>query len=354
MLLLQHPRERRMPVGTARMAHLSLPGSILRSALDFSNDDLVQRAIRGPGPAYVLFPGPQSLPVQSLPQQGPLTLVVLDGTWSQARKLLTLNPWLQTLPRVGFTPRTASAYQIRQQPAPGCVSTIEALAEILSYVEPDGGRFERLLDPFVEMVDRQLRFETEVATTRHSRKRRRSTRVSLGQTLSSFGTRLLMVQGEANAWPTRAIDRPPPEVVHWTAAGADGRAFDAIMAPAYPLGPSVARYIELSADRLKAGEDPIAAQGRWTAFRRPDDVVLVWGTYHLGLVRRAGWPLPETVLDLRNLLSQERRQHLGDVENTAAALFPGHACVNTVGRGRRRLGALQTLVNGLMGADEIP
>ena len=46
-----------------------------------------------------------------------LTLIALDGTWWQARKLLNLNPGLAALPRVAFTPRRLSDYRIRRQPA---------------------------------------------------------------------------------------------------------------------------------------------------------------------------------------------------------------------------------------------
>jgi len=35
-VLLQHPREARNPMGTARMAHLSLEGSRLLAGIDFS------------------------------------------------------------------------------------------------------------------------------------------------------------------------------------------------------------------------------------------------------------------------------------------------------------------------------
>src|SRR6185295_13442341 len=55
VLLLQHPREQRMAIGTARMAHLSLPGSALRVGTDFSADPVVTAALADPSPPYVLF-----------------------------------------------------------------------------------------------------------------------------------------------------------------------------------------------------------------------------------------------------------------------------------------------------------
>jgi DTW domain-containing protein len=168
VLLLQHPRERRVGVGTARMAHLALPNSLLRVGVDFRRDPLVQDALAG-GDAQLLFPGPEARDVAELRAGAPasLTLVVLDGTWWHARKLLKLNPALAALPRLCFTPAQGSSYRIRRQPAPFCVSTIEALAHALAVLEPGAVTFERLLDPFHAMVSLQERFAAEVQAHRH-------------------------------------------------------------------------------------------------------------------------------------------------------------------------------------------
>lgn len=103
------------------MAHLALPGSRLRVGLDFAEDPEVLAALADSRGTYVLFPGPEALPVQQLPRDRPITLIVLDGTWSQARKLLKLNPPIAGLRRVAFRPRKPSAYVIRRQPADSCV-----------------------------------------------------------------------------------------------------------------------------------------------------------------------------------------------------------------------------------------
>src|SRR4030095_1310189 len=105
----------------------------------------------------------------------------------QARKLLKLNPAIAALPRVAFRPRTPSAYLIRREPADFCVSTIEALAEALTVLEPEGGPFARLLDPFRAMVERQQRVEAEVGASRHRAARGRgvSSRVALAARLAA-------------------------------------------------------------------------------------------------------------------------------------------------------------------------
>src|SRR4051812_30398279 len=56
VILLQHPREARMPIGTARMAHLALPGSELHRGVYFHDNARVRALMEEPGTA-LLFPG---------------------------------------------------------------------------------------------------------------------------------------------------------------------------------------------------------------------------------------------------------------------------------------------------------
>lgn len=170
VLLLQHTRERRVGVATARMAHLSLPNSVLRVGVDFSGDRVVRAALAEVPRPHLLFPGPGARDVAEVDRASVSTLVLLDGTWWHARKLLKLNPGLATLPRLAFAPYQPSDYRIRRQPAPFCVSTIEALAHVLEVLEPGGG-FAKLLDPFRAMVELQERFEAEVQAHRHRESR---------------------------------------------------------------------------------------------------------------------------------------------------------------------------------------
>ena len=62
VVLLQHPREERVPMGTARLAHLCLPSSELHVGIDFDNDQQVRAALADDPsrPAYLLFPGPHA------------------------------------------------------------------------------------------------------------------------------------------------------------------------------------------------------------------------------------------------------------------------------------------------------
>ena len=59
-------------------------------------------------------------------------LIVLDGTWSQAKTLWWRNPWLLKLERIALQPREPSMYgKLRKEPRREWVSTLEAIADVL-------------------------------------------------------------------------------------------------------------------------------------------------------------------------------------------------------------------------------
>ncbi len=355
VMLLQHPREHRVGVGTARLAHLSLPASTLHVGLDFDGDSAVRAALAGDAPAYVLFPGDGAIDVAALPRDRALTLIALDGTWWQARKLLRLNPMLAALPRVAFTPQRLSDYRIRRQPAAHCVSTIEALAETLSALEPEAGPFDRLLDPFRAMVARQEWYAAEVRSQRHRqpvRAPRPSRRDKLVARLAAAWPRVVCIQGEANAWPARTPDRPEPEIVHWVAhRPATGESYAAVIAPRRALAPSTPRHIGLSAEQLCAGGSVEDWRDRWDEFVRPGDLLVQWGRYYGGLAARDGLDLDDVgpQLDLRPEVSQILKRHLGTVDDCLTGLGLALPSPEFEGRAGRRLAALVVAVSALRG-----
>jgi DTW domain-containing protein YfiP len=93
VVILQHPRESDVPINTARIASLSLPSSTLHVGLNFTADRAFQAAISNPdAPPILLYPGEGAKDLAADPPAGPVTLVVVDGTWWQASKLFKLNP----------------------------------------------------------------------------------------------------------------------------------------------------------------------------------------------------------------------------------------------------------------------
>ena len=156
VVILQHPREERRAICSARMAWLSLQGAELLQGVDFDDHPRIQ-ALAADSGAVLLFPGDGAVPVETLAGRPPATLVAVDGTWHQAPKMVRSSRILSALPRVAIDPREPSSYgELRREPAPHCLSTIEAIALALGTFERDPDRFTPMRELFRRVVDQQL------------------------------------------------------------------------------------------------------------------------------------------------------------------------------------------------------
>jgi DTW domain-containing protein len=353
VVFLQHPRETRVAIGTARMAHLCLPASSLHVGEHFAAHPDLAREISDPDrPAVLLFPAPDAPDILQDPPAGPVTLVVVDGTWSQAKKMVNRSPQLAALPRYAFRPPRASEYRIRREPREDFVSTIEALAHVLGVLEGDPDRMAGLLAPFRAMVGFQVEQATGNPHPRRRSKPGRSPAVPRPPAaLAGPADAIVCAEGEANAWPRRAPTSPPQELVYWTALRpATGQRFEAVIRPRHPLFPATVLHSGIPETDLQQGEDWESFAARWAAFLHPGDVLCTWGCHHSGLLGAEGGDLPPDRLDIRQVLKDLSRRHPGRLEELP--LPGGGASGEPVGRGRagRRLALLAAVVAGLCDA----
>lgn len=154
VLLLQHPSEVSHALNTARLAALGLVNAQLRVGEVF--EDLHEWLDQPGYQARLLFPGEDAQPLVA---QGvdtlPTLLVVPDGTWRKARKLLHLNPLLAALPRVTLGETPPSRYRLRKAPAAQALSTLEAVVHALEALETPTS-FAQLLRPFDALIEGQI------------------------------------------------------------------------------------------------------------------------------------------------------------------------------------------------------
>ena len=171
LVLLQHPMERKKAIGTARMTHFCIEGSKLIPGKEFNDDSEVNAIISDPGNfCVVLYPGKESKNIsvpetlnefqKGVPSEKKLVIFVIDGTWAHAKRMVRESPNLLALSQICFTPKSLSEYKIRQQPADFCLSTIEAVHQILEHLE-SAVNAEILLQMFRTMVDQQIRIASE-------------------------------------------------------------------------------------------------------------------------------------------------------------------------------------------------
>ncbi|HLK20114.1 MAG TPA: tRNA-uridine aminocarboxypropyltransferase [Bryobacteraceae bacterium] len=164
VLILQHPQEPDKELGSARIANLALQNSTLRVGLSWPN---LSKALGRPvvqGDWGVLYLGSKSEKHPSRDRVAVLTksgaaaslsgmrldgIVVLDGTWAQAKTMWWRNAWLLKLKRLMLNPARPSLYgKTRREPRRECLSTIESIAETLDALGEDPKISESLRNLF--------------------------------------------------------------------------------------------------------------------------------------------------------------------------------------------------------------
>jgi DTW domain-containing protein YfiP len=176
VLILQHPQEPDKELGSAQLAHLALPNSTLKIGLSWANLKKALGREVHPSNWAVLHLGsgikgkldPRVTPAGRLqfvnkvgmaipaPLEKLEGIVILDGSWSQAKTLWWRNGWLLKLKRVVLTPQYKSLYrELRKEPRHECLSTIESIAECLSSLGEPAETEKVLKTLFSELLDKQ-------------------------------------------------------------------------------------------------------------------------------------------------------------------------------------------------------
>jgi DTW domain-containing protein len=177
IVLLMHPKEyRRQKTGTGRMACLHLENSEILHGVGFDAQPRVREllddqedfpALLYPGPGALDLSGPigpegKSEAARLAEKIGARRLVVflIDSTWACSHSVLRASPGIAGLPRIQFRSREPSRWIIKRQPREFCLSTIEAIHELLCALESAGldsyPDKARLLDAFAAMQRYQI------------------------------------------------------------------------------------------------------------------------------------------------------------------------------------------------------
>lgn len=349
-MFLQHPREARTAIGTARIAHLGLSRSELHEGIEFGAHPRIAELVSSPGTA-LLFPGEGAVAPDEL-ERPPDTLLVIDGTWPQARKMISLNPELRALPRIGFMPRRPGNYRIRREPAAHCVATVEAVVEVLAAFERDETRFAPLIRAFDSMVEAQI--SATAARTDPPRRLLKpcdpwwySTAIP---DLDALWPRLVAIAGEANAHGRDSGVTGKPELVQLTAMRlATGETFNAFLAPRRELAANTCRHLDVPNESLARGGSVADVLAEWSRFIGPDDRLMGWGGHGLELLAEEGWRPSAEPIDMRLVAAHRLKRRPGTAEAAAQAVGGSlDSILPAPGRAGRALRAMAALTRALL------
>jgi DTW domain-containing protein YfiP len=129
-LILQHVVELRKKSNTGRLAALALANARLLTY--GAPDEALDTALLSEPGTWLLYPdGPTAPPDAPAPRQ----LVVLDASWSQARRMTQRIPALRTLPRLVLPPPEPGMLRLREPTHPSGMSTLDAIARAVAVLE---------------------------------------------------------------------------------------------------------------------------------------------------------------------------------------------------------------------------
>lgn len=149
VVLIRHLLERGKNSNTGRLVELMMPNhAVLTHGLQHEALDTTELEHAD---TWLLYPEGEPRDVPPVPR--PSRLVVLDGTWKQARRMRRRIAALRGLPVLSVRPTVIAERRMRRAPNADAMATVEAIAQALELLE--GAEPARVLrEAFDLMVER--------------------------------------------------------------------------------------------------------------------------------------------------------------------------------------------------------
>ena len=183
LLILHHPQEQDRALGTARLTAMHFADAVVKIGLSWpSLSKALGRKVDDPSRWAVLYLGSAKVSdldtdaeIVAINRKGEVEphqrailediegVVLLDGTWSQAKALWWRNAWMLKCQRVILGPKRPSRYgQLRREPRRDGLSTIEAAGMLLARLEKRPEIAEALNASFERMLARYQDVQAEM------------------------------------------------------------------------------------------------------------------------------------------------------------------------------------------------
>jgi DTW domain-containing protein YfiP len=184
-VILMHPMEaKKEKLGTGRISLAMLKNSSLITGVDFTEDSEVNNLINDQNNyCMTMYPGQKSLNISEhdvtpinniLAENKNVILFLIDGTWPCAKKMMRLSKNIRSLPRISFTAEKTSIFEIKEQPADYCLSTLESIHFFIEEcnrrgVEETNKAHDQMIIVFKEMIDFQMKCALDPSLSSYKR-----------------------------------------------------------------------------------------------------------------------------------------------------------------------------------------
>ena len=274
LLIIQDRRERFHPFNTARMVHASLEKCqlIADRIPQLSNQNFSFGSTTG-----LLYPGKGSTPLSLVPcDELPRQLVVIDGTWHQAKQIMKYVPALHSLPQFSIQPENPSNYRIRKEPTLQSLSTLEAIVYALRTLEPNLKNTAQLLSAFDAMIDAQIA-HPKSPTGKRENKRRYGTPFNIPVKLIREPENIVVAYGESQRIYNSSTNEVVKYPLYWVAERlTTGETFSAIIDNGKPVSDINLQHLELERCDFEMAVSHREFRDAWFDFLGPDDSIATY------------------------------------------------------------------------------
>uniref|UniRef100_A0A8C2T0P3 tRNA-uridine aminocarboxypropyltransferase n=1 Tax=Coturnix japonica TaxID=93934 RepID=A0A8C2T0P3_COTJA len=112
----------------------------------------------------ILYPGAEATNLEEVTvmSSSPPVMIIIDGTWSQAKDIFYKNSLFRFPKQVQLKTNISSQYVIRTQPTNNCLSTLECAAVALTIMEKNKSIQETILRPLQALCSFQLQHGAQI------------------------------------------------------------------------------------------------------------------------------------------------------------------------------------------------
>ncbi|XP_059580900.1 tRNA-uridine aminocarboxypropyltransferase 2 isoform X2 [Alligator mississippiensis] len=167
LYIIQHPAEESRVLRTVPLLAACLPQEKCKVLIGrrFSEDRYPElAAVCRNSNTLILYPGAEAANLEetALHPSGPSVIIIIDGTWSQAKDIFYKNSLFRLPKQVQLETNISSQYVIRTQPTNRCLSTLECAATALAIMEKNDAIQETILRPLQALCSFQLQHGAQI------------------------------------------------------------------------------------------------------------------------------------------------------------------------------------------------